>query len=532
MATAITVPSRRQWGSSPAESAQQSRSLNRASLARRLDRRSGYLFVLIGRKGNIVSFVQQGSADGLQRRVLGPAEIFGQALGNTGMATGVAVTPVLVASEAGNGSWLSMVVALVAILGVGYCAALFGRRVATSGSLYTYTARALGKGAAFLVGWALLIAYLGIAIDVAPLGAEFLGQVFGQGTGTQIALWVVLALGATGIAFYGVRVSTRTALITEAITLSLLAIVLIATLAKSGTVIDTKQLSLSGSGLHPLFLGLTLSVTAFTGFESGASLGAEARDPYRAIPKVILFTIATAGVIYIFSIYVEILGFHHIGENIVNSAEPTSTLGKWAGVNFLRYPVAIGLGFSFFSVMLACVNAVARMLYTMAREGAAPAAFGRVHAGRKTPHVAILTVAPFLVITPLLMKYAAHTNANTGFDYIATPATYGFMFAYLLVAAGAPILLWRETGRWHPGVLLSALVGIAALIATYVANLTPVPPYPYNILPYIFLGLMVLGGVIYLWLRAARPDAVRSIGTVNEEDEPPTSIAPMPNAKA
>jgi amino acid transporter len=82
-----------------------------------------------------MAMVQEHGMDGLERRLLGPIEIFGQAVGNTGMATVVAFTPVLVWASAGNGSWVSMLVAVLAMLGVGYCAAIFGRRVATSGSL-------------------------------------------------------------------------------------------------------------------------------------------------------------------------------------------------------------------------------------------------------------------------------------------------------------------------------------------------------------------------------------------------------------
>jgi amino acid transporter len=145
---------------------------------------------------------------------------------------------------------------------------------------------------------------------------------------------------------------------------------------------------------------------------------------------------------------------------------------------------------------------------------------------RRTPHIGIIALGPFLVATALLMKYVAKADPTSAFAYLATPSTFGFIFAYILIGVGAPVLLYRETGRWQPGVLVAAVVGIAAMIATYVANVTPVPPYPYNILPYIFLGLMVIGGLIYLWLRSSRPDAVRAIGTVEEaQDEPPIPAA-------
>jgi amino acid transporter len=467
-----------------------------------------------------MAMVQEHGMDGLERRVLGPIEIFGQAVGNTGMATVVAFTPVLVWASAGNGSWVSMLVAVLAMLGVGYCAAIFGRRVATSGSLYTYTAQALGKGAAYLCGWALLIAYFGLAISIPPFGGEVLGEVFGQGDAAQIIIYALLTLASTGMALRGVKISVTTALVLEATSLTLLTIVLLAVLLKAGTVIDSAQLKLSGSGLHPLFLGITLSVTALVGFESGASLGAEARDPFRAIPRVILATVAIAGVIYIASIYIENLGFHHIGKEITTSATPTTTLGEWAGVNFLKYPIAIGLGFSFFAIMLACVNAFSRMLFTMAREGVAPEAFGRVHPRYRTPYLGMLVLAPFMFVTPLVMKYIANADPASAFAYVVTPSTFGFILAYIFICVGAPVLLYRETGRVTALVVVAAVVGIAAMVATYVANVTPVPAWPYNILPYVFLGLMVVGGIVYLWLKSSRPEAVRLIGTVEEELTP------------
>lgn len=466
-----------------------------------------------------MAYLQEPYEPGLERGALGPIEIFGQTVGNTGMATVVALTPALVAASAGNGSWLSMLVAAIGVLGIGYCVAVFARRVASSGSLYTYAAQSLGKGWAYVVGWALLIAYAGLAISIPPLGAEFLGEVFGQSGATQIVLYLLLTVAATAMAFRGVRISTRTALALEAVSLTLLGIVLIATVAKAGTVVDSAQLTLRGLSAHKLFLGITLSVTGLVGFESAAALGSEARHPYKAIPRVTLMTIGIAAVVYIVAIYVESLGYHHLRADISVAAAPTATLATWAGVHFLKYPIALGLGFSFFSIMLACLNAVSRMLYTMAREGVAPAALGRVHTTRRTPYVGMLLLSPFLFAVAIVMKYVAHTDPSSAFAYIATPSTFAYIFAYIVVAVGAPIIAYRQTRRVHPLVVAAATAGAATMIATYIANVVPTPPDPYNVLPYIFVGLMLVGWSAYLTLRVKRPHAVQSIGTMDEEAE-------------
>jgi amino acid transporter len=471
--------------------------------------------------------VDDAGMQGLQRRTLSPLEIFGQAIGNTGMATVVAFTPAFVAATAGDAAWLSVLIATIAILATGYCVSLFARRYASSGSLYTFVAQVLGPAAGFLVGWALILAYGGLAVAVPGLGAVYLGELLtaigvnGATDAWQIVFFGLLAVVVTLFAYQGVRLSTRTSLILEATTLTILGIILVAVLINSDDLFDSAQLELHGSSLHDVFLGITLAVTAFVGFESGASLGAEARNPRRAIPRVIMLTAAFAGVIYLFATYTSILGFHSMGAPITESESPIDDLRVFGGVDFLRYPVAAGLAVSFFAIILASVNALARMLFTMAHEGVLPAAFGRAHPRHRTPYVGIFLIAPLLFLVPLVMKEIANADAADAFTYVATPSTFGFMFAYVLIAVGAPVLVHRATGRldWRP--VFTGLLATAAMIATYVSNITPTPPWPLDMMPYLFAGLMVLGGLFYAGLRARDPQVGDRIGSVEEDEDGP-----------
>jgi amino acid transporter len=245
-----------------------------------------------------------------------------------------------------------------------------------------------------------------------------------------------------------------------------------------------------------------------------------------------MLTAAVAGTIYLFATYVSINGFHSMGAAITDSASPIDDLRVFGGVDFLRYPVAAGLAVSFFAIILASVNALARTLFTMAREGVLPAAFGRTHPRHRTPYVGILVMAPLLLLVPLVMKEIANADAASAFTYIATPSTFGFMFAYVLIAAGAPLLVRRAAGRldWRP--IVAGLIAAAAMIATYVSNITPTPPWPLDMMPYLFAGLIVFGGLVYAALRARDPRIRERIGTVEEEDGGPGAAAvPMPEGQ-
>jgi amino acid transporter len=470
--------------------------------------------------------------EGLQRQTLNPLEIFGQAIGNTGMATVVAFTPAFVAATAGDAAWLSVLIATIAILATGYCVSLFARRYASSGSLYTFVAQVLGPGAAFLVGWALILAYGGLAVSIPALGAVYLGDLLGaidvdgMTDAWQIAFFAVFAVVVTAFAYLGVRLSTRTALILEAATLLILGIILVATLFNAPDIIDSAQLELRGADIHDIFLGITLAVTAFVGFESGASLGAEAKNPRKAIPRVVILTAAFAGTVYVFATYTESLGFHAIGSPIAESGSPIDELRVFGGVEFLRYPVAAGLAVSFFAIILACVNALSRMLFTMAREGVIPEWFGRTHPTHRTPYPGIFLIAPLLFVVPLVMKEIAKADPASTFTYIATPSTFGFMFAYVLIAIGAPLLVYRTTRRfdWRP--ILAGLVAASAMIAVYISNITPTPPWPLDMMPYLFAGLMVVGALIYAAIRARDPGVKERIGTVDEEEPEEPGVVP------
>jgi amino acid transporter len=196
-------------------------------------------------------------------------------------------------------------------------------------------------------------------------------------------------------------------------------------------------------------------------------------DVFLGITLAVMLTAAFAGTVYIFATYRSILGFHGIGNPITESVSPIDDLRVYGDVDFLRYPVAAGLAVSFFAIILASVNALARMLFTMAREGVIPEWFGRTHPRHRTPYVGIFLIAPLLFLVPLVMKEVANADAVSTFTYLATPATFGYMFAYVLIA-GAPVLIFRAVGRvdWRP--IVAGLIAAAAMIATYISK-SPLP---------------------------------------------------------
>jgi len=96
---------------------------------------------------------------------------------------------------------------------------------------------------------------------------------------------------------------------------------------------------------------------------------------------------------------------------------------------------------------------------------------------------------------------------------VGTIATYGFIVTYLIVSIAAPVYLLRRKELTAPAVL-SAVLAIGFLGAALAGNLYPVPPAPYNWLPYLFVGYLVLG---WIWFVIAKQRSSKVVGDIHSD---------------
>jgi amino acid transporter len=457
---------------------------------------------------------------GLRRRSLPFREVFAQSLAGTGPSGSLAFGPALVFASAGHGTWISYVLSLVSLLLVGWAFAVFGTRLASAGSMYTMVAEGLGPIIGVLIAWACVVAYTVIAMVVVAGSGQFFGQflvVLGWGGADSTAFQVLLALliGATAVtlALRDVKVSMRAALTLEIISIIAITAVLLATVAKHG-IVDKAQFELDGVTLHGVVLGMVLALTGYVGFESAASLGQESDNPRRAVPRAIRINVLTCGTYFIIGSYVYVLGFDKLGLDITESAAPLNDLAKGAGVSGLRYVIDLGIAIGFIAVTVAALTAVSRILFNMSREGLVPRALGKVDETHRVPKTTLLVVGTFVTFTVIVSQIAGLTPVDI-LGYYGSIATYGFIVAYLVVSLAAVGYL-RRLGEFKPIHLVPSLLGAAAMGAVLYYSVHPVPDYPFNIFPYVFLGLLVPGMIAYFVLRARRPEVAAAVGTLSE----------------
>src|SRR3954470_16317833 len=466
------------------------------------------------------SVAAEPSSLGLRRRSLPFREVFAQSLAGTGPSGSLAFGPALVFASAGHGTWISYVLSLVSLLFVGSAFSTFGTRLASAGSMYTMAAARLGPIIGVLVARAIVGAYAGIGMVVVAGSGQFFGQflvVLGWGGADSTAFQVLLALvvGGTAVtlALRDVKVSMRAALTLEIISIVAITAVLLATVAKHG-IADKAQFQLDGVTLHGVVLGMVLALTGYVGFESAASLGQESDNPRRAVPRAIRINVISCGTYFIIGSYVYILGFDKMGIDITQSAAPLNHLAKAAGVSSLRYVIDLGIAIGFIAVTVAALTALSRILFNMSREGLVPRALGQVDETHPGPKTTLLVVGVFATAAVVVAQIAGLTPVDI-LGYYGSIATYGFIVAYLVVSLAAVGYL-RRLGEFKPIHLVPSLLGAAAMATVLYYSVHPVPDYPFNIFPYVFLGLLVPGMIASLFLRSRRPEIAANVGALSE----------------
>ena len=442
---------------------------------------------------------------GLRREVLSPMETLAQSVSTIAPTTTPAATIPLVCALAGNGTWLAYVLATAAILLVALCISRFARYSASPGSLYIYASMILPPWLGATTAWSLLLAYVATGSSVIGGFYHYANLLLRDATG-HVASTVVLALMVTaisiGIAWRDVKISARLMLWIEAASVSLILIVVVLVLLRQGFHLDWTQLQLhrmTGGGLR---LGLVLALFSFVGFESATTLGSEARNPLKTIPRAVIQSALLAGAIFIVCAYTEVLGLRTIGQDLGASQAPMRVLARVGGVPALGLFIDIGVLVSMFAGTLACITAAARVLLLMAHNGLTHGSLRATHARNETPSRAIV-VTGIAAVTPVAVLAARGASGLDVYGWMGSLATYGFIVAYALVCVALPRYL-RERGVYRPGSQVIPWLAFTAMLLALVGNLYPVPQGPYGKLPYIYLAYLFPGLLWFLLQRRSK----------------------------
>ena len=436
---------------------------------------------------------------GLHAGVLGPVETLAQSLSAIAPSTSPSLTIPLVFALAGNATWFVYLLATCAIFLVGFCVSQFARLSASPGSLYTYTASTLPPVLGVTAAWALLLAYLATGASVAGGAlyyATLLMQQFFHWAPPAVATLAMVCAVAGVIAYLDIKLSAELMLWIEIASVSLIGILLAVMIFHYGFQIDMEQFRLRGVSFSSLGPALVLSIFSFVGFESATTLGAEARDPLRTIPRAVLQSALLVGAFLMLCSYSEVLGFRGESGKLSEATSPLHLLAERSGIAPLGVAIDFGAFVSMFACVLACTTAAARVLLRMAHGKLLPALLERTSKRHGTPYVGVvLSIASMFVATSIMTM-----RAVTGFemyDLLGSLSVFGFLTAYALVAVALPFA--RHAVRQHSvGIMIASIVTVIVLITIAIFDLQSTTDAVHSRIPYIYLGYIAAGVSLYL----------------------------------
>ena len=405
--------------------------------------------------------------------------------------------------------------------------------------MYEYTVKGLGPKAGGLSGWALIWAYMFIGIAGVTGFTHFatkllsLTSASGYLSHPFITLFAVCVLAAWFLAYNSIQFSTILMLVFEGVSVALIVMLAFLALAKTG-VADTAQFHpAAGHGLKDIGLGVVVAIFSLVGFECATAFGEEARNPLKTIPRAVIASLLLTGAFFIFITYVET---HALANNVPSLDKldaPLTTLSENLGVKWMGVLISVGAMISFFALALSCLNAGARVLFTMGRYGIFPISVGSSH--KKKSHAARChhrfrgnTVPhPDFLHSALLRRLSMDGRQMAPFDAFNDAGLFGamgFCAAYVLISLATPFYL-KKIGELKPHHIAIAVIALALLIVPIVGTVYPVPSAPLNYFPYIFVAYILIAGVALVSVRSRSVDEIDGIRRVLEETALPPELA-------
>jgi len=438
---------------------------------------------------------------GLHAGVLGPMETLAQSVSAMAPSTSPSLTIPLVFALAGNATWFVYLLATGATLLVGFCVSRFAQLSASPGSLYSYASDTLPPVFGVVAAWGLLMAYIATGASVAGGALYYAGvlsqQLFNWAPPALLTLALVCIVAGL-IAYRDVKLSAELMLWIEVGSVSLILTVLAVLVFRFGFQFDADQFRLKGVSISALGPALVLAMFSFVGFESATTLGGEAREPLRTIPRAVIQCGILAGVFFMLCSYSEVLGFRGESSQLSDSTSPLHLLATKAGISPLGVAIDFGAFVSMFACVLACTTAAARVLLRMAHSKLLPAVLERTNRRHGTPGAAIAVSAGLMLIATAALALRGVAGSDM-YDWLGSLSVFGFLTAYALVAVALPFAR-RALGRHSHWVAGVSVLTVVVMILIVIFDLRSATDANHARIPWIYLGYIAAGLALY-WVR-------------------------------
>ena len=388
----------------------------------------------------------------------------------------------------GPGVILLFIFAAIACGFSALCYAEFASKIPIAGSAYTYAYASFGELLAWIIGWDLLVEYaignIAVAISwsgyfngllvangihiplnfttdyrTAHLGFDAVQDAVTSGstletlragcdavdatitcaqldahtawlTATRVGGWpiildvpaVVIVILITALVYVGIRESKIASNIMVALKLAVIMLVII---LGAFFVKTANWHPFLPNGFGGVMGGVAAVFFAYIGFDALSTTAEECKDPYKTLPRGMIYSLAICTVLYV-ALALVITGM--VSYTKLNVSDPLAFVFGPEGVNipWVSGVIAVSAIIAIATVLLVFQLGQPRLWMAMSRDGLLPKIFSSIHPKFRTPWFSTILTGFMVAIPALFMNLSEVTDLSV----------IGTLFAFTIVCAG------------------------------------------------------------------------------------------------
>jgi amino acid transporter len=339
-----------------------------------------------------------------------------------------------------------------------------------AGTTFAWTTRAFGPWIGWMNGWAIFVADVIVMASLSVIASQYTYALFDWKHGQTSAFWLIVGSVVwialmTWICYRGIELSAETQMVLLSAEIVILAAFSVVALVKAynGNALPG-SLHVSASWFNPfdmsftaLISGVLLGIFIYWGWDSGVSVNEESRDSAEGPGKAAVLSTILLVLIYV---VVSTAAMAYAGPKFLsaNSNDVINALG----LNVFGSPwdklLIIAVLTSASASTQTTILPTARTTLSMAKWGAIPEVFGRIHPRYLTPTVSTLGMGALSIVwTALIVGFDSSQNVLN--DSI-TALGFAVCFYYGFTGLACGWYFRRELFKSVRGFVLAGLMPV------------------------------------------------------------------------
>ncbi len=357
---------------------------------------------------------------------------------------------------------------LIGMIGMIFTAnsyAQMSQAVPVAGSVYSYARFGINESVGFIAGWLILLDYLLVPSLLYVGSAVAVNQIVPQ---VPIYIWLLVFIAFnTLVNIRGIKFTAlmnKIVLAFQLIILALFAIIgMIAVIRHiNGAAFTWLPLyNRTHFSFHAILTGVSIAVLGFLGFDAISTLSEETDGGKKAIGKATMWSVVIIGLIFIVQTWVASM----IYPNYMGFKDPNAAFYQIA--NMIG-----GSGLETLTILTAVISwgipaalvsqaAIARIMFSMARDRQLPTILSKIHQKYKTPYVSTLVVAIISIILTLFFQ--------SQFNLLTSMVNFGAISSFIILHVATInyfINKKHSTAYWTQ--LIMPIIGFFIMIAVWI----------------------------------------------------------------